>query len=155
MKIPDTITAKMKKGYFAIGIYETKEETNVGTLWRSAQNFGADFIFTIGARYKKQRSDTTKTWRNIPLFSFSDWEDFKAHIPKDAELVFVEQTEDSHDLKGFAHPKQAIYILGAEDHGVPKEIMHGFRKVEIDTPMCLNVSVAGSIIMFDRKNKTS
>lgn len=45
----------MKKGYYGIGIYETKEETNVGTLWRSAQNFGADFIFTIGARYKTQK----------------------------------------------------------------------------------------------------
>lgn len=146
---------KQKSGYFAIGIYETKENTNVGTLWRSAQNFGADFIFTIGARYEKQRSDTTKAWHNIPLFAFKDWEDFKAHIPQDADLVFIEQTEDSHDLKDFTHPKQAIYILGAEDYGVPPELMRGFRKVEIDTPMCLNVAVAGSIVMFDRKNKLS
>lgn len=143
----------MKKGYFGIGIYETKESTNVGTLWRSAMNFGADYIFTIGARYKKQRTDTTKTWRNIPLLAFENWEDFMAHLPKDADLVFVEQTEDSHDLKDFVHPKQAVYILGAEDRGIPPELMRGHRKVEIDTPMCLNVAVAGSIIMFDRQNK--
>ena len=143
----------MKKGYFGIGIYETKETTNVGTLWRSAMNFGADYIFTIGARYKKQRTDTTKTWRNIPLFAFKDWEDFISHLPKDAELVFVEQSEKAHPLVDFSHPKQAIYILGAEDYGVPEELMFGHRVVEIDTPMCLNVAVAGSIVMFDRKCK--
>lgn len=145
----------MKKGYFGIGIYETKEAENVGTLWRSAMNFGADFIFTIGARYKYQRTDTTKAWRNVPLFAYKDWEDFVAHIPKDADLVFVEQTEDSHEIKDFIHPKQGLYILGAEDHGIPLEIMRGHRKVEIDTPMCLNVAVAGSIIMYDRQIKSN
>ncbi len=145
----------MKKGYYGIGIYETKETTNVGTLWRSAMNFGADFIFTIGARYKKQRTDTCKTWRNIPLFAYENWEDFMKHLPKDCELVFIEQTDDSKDLKEFNHPKQAIYILGAEDYGVPKELMFGHRKVEIDSPMCLNVAVAGSIVMYDRKTKGS
>lgn len=49
-----------KRGYFGIGIYNPKTETNMGTLWRSAYNFGADFIFTIGMRYKKMGSDTAK-----------------------------------------------------------------------------------------------
>ena len=62
----------MKRGYFAIGIYESKTETNIGTLWRSAYNFGADFIFTIGKRYKKEPSDTTKSERHIPLYGYDD-----------------------------------------------------------------------------------
>lgn len=144
----------MKKGYFGIGIYETKEETNVGTLWRSAYNFDADFIFTIGARYKKQRTNTTVTERHIPLFHFEDWEDFIKHAPKEAEIVFIEQTDGAKQLSEFSHPKQAIYILGAEDYGVPVELMRGHQKVEFDTPICLNVAVAGSIVMYDRKLKT-
>ena len=143
----------MKKGFYAIGIYETKETENVGTLWRSAMNFGADYIFTIGARYKKQRTDTTKSWRNIPLFAFENFEDFVAHVPKDAELIFVEQTEVSMNIKDFKHPKRAVYILGSEDYGIPKELMVGHKQVEINTPMCLNVATAGSIVMFDRNNK--
>lgn len=143
----------MKKGYYGIGIYETKAADNVGTLWRSAMNFGADYIFTIGARYKKQRTDTCKTWKNIPLFEYTDWEDFISHIPKDAELVFIEQTDDSKNLETYGHPKQAVYILGAEDYGVPLNLMKGHRKVAIDTPMCLNVATAGSIVMYDRNNK--
>lgn len=145
----------MKKGYFAIGIYETKESDNVGTLWRSAMKFGADYIFTIGARYKKQRTDTTKTWRNIPLFAYKDWDDFLEHIPRDAELVFVEQTDYAKPLETYSHPKQAIYILGAEDYGVPVELMRGQQKVQIKSPMCLNVAVAGSIVMYDRSTKSS
>jgi tRNA (guanosine-2'-O-)-methyltransferase len=143
----------MKKGYYGIGIYETKEHTNVGTLWRSAYNFGADFIFTIGARYKKQPTNTTKTERHTPLFHYEDWEDFIKHKPKGAELVFIEQVEGATQLKDFVHPKQAIYILGAEDYGIPKEFMRSHRKVEFDTPICLNVSVAGSIVLYDRNIK--
>ena len=144
----------MKKGYFGIGIYETKQIDNVGTLWRSAMNFGADYIFTIGSRYKKQRSDTTKSWRNIPLFEFKDWEDFITHIPRESELVFIEQANDAEFLESYNHPKRAIYILGAEDYGVPEAIMQGHKKVQIDTPLCLNVATAGSIVMYDRKLKT-
>lgn len=143
----------MKRGYFAIGIYEPKTETNVGTLWRSAHNFGADFIFTIGKRYKKERTDTTKAERHIPLYHYKDIEDFKTHLPTGAEIVFIEQTTGARNIKETCHPERAIYILGAEDFGVPEEIMKGHQKVFIDTPMCLNVAVAGSIIMYDRSIK--
>lgn len=143
----------MKKGYYGIGIYETKEGENVGTLWRSAYNFGADFIFTIGKRYRKQPSNTTATERHIPLFHFDSWDDFIQHQPKEAEIVFIEQTKGSKKLHEVSHPKQAVYILGSEDRGVPLEIMRGHQKVEFDTPICLNVAVAGSIVMYDRQIK--
>lgn len=143
----------MKRGYFSIGIYEPKTETNIGTLWRSAHNFGADFIFTIGKRYKKERTDTTKAEKHIPLYNYKDFDDFKNHLPIGGELVFIEQTNGARNLKEANHPERAIYILGAEDYGIPENIMKGFQKIFIDTPMCLNVAVAGSIVMYDRKNK--
>jgi hypothetical protein len=34
------------RGYFGIGIYHGKTEENIGTLWRSAYAYGADFVFT-------------------------------------------------------------------------------------------------------------
>jgi len=145
----------MQRGYFGIGIYHPKTTENVGTLWRSAHNFGADFIFTVGARYHKQPSDTTKAWRHVPLYHYSTMDDLKAHMPHGAELVFVEQSEGAADLSEFRHPEGAVYVLGAEDYGVPEEEMRGFRKVAIATPMCINVAVAGSIVLYDRKSKAS
>ncbi len=143
----------MKRGYFGIGIYQPKTIENLGILFRSAHNFGADFIFTIGDRYNRQRSDTTKAYRHIPLYQYDTYADFEKNLPKDAELVFIEQMNGATDLKTTCHPERAIYILGAEDRGVPAEITHGHQKVFIDTPMCLNVAVAGSIVMYDRSIK--
>ena len=34
--------------FFGIGIQNGKTPENLGVLWRSAQNLGASFIFTIG-----------------------------------------------------------------------------------------------------------
>lgn len=143
----------MKRGYFGIGVYHPKTTENIGTLWRSAHNFGADFIFTIGKRYKKQASDTTKAERHIPLYEYDTFDDFKKHLPRGCEMVFIEQAEGALNIKNSTHPETAVYILGAEDYGVPEEIMRGYRKLFIDTPYCLNVAVAGSIVLFDRNNK--
>ena len=142
----------MKRGYFGIGVYHTKTEINVGTLWRSAQNFGADFIFTIGRRYKAQSSDTLKTSRYIPLYNYPTYEDFKKHIPYNCQVVCIEQSDESVDLKEYKHLERCIYLLGAEDHGLPKKIMKDKEVVHISSPMCLNVAVAGSIVMYDRLN---
>ena len=144
----------MPRGYYGIGIYHPKDTDNMGTLWRSAHNFGADFIFTIGARYKRQVSDTTKAFKHVPLFHYTSMADLKEHLPAGAELTFVEQTNGASNLSDFKHPESAVYVLGAEDYGVPEEEMRGFRKVFIDTPMCLNVAVAGSIVLYDRAVKT-
>jgi hypothetical protein len=37
--------------------------------------------------------------------------------------VFVEQAEGAINLSTFMHPEAAIYVLGAEDYGVPEEEM--------------------------------
>ena len=143
----------MKRGYFGIGIYNPKTEANVGMLWRSALNFEADFLFTIGKRYKEQATDTPKSFRHIPFYHYKDWNDMIEHIPMNAKLICVEQTENARNLKNFIHPERAIYVLGAEDYGIPINLMRGHEKVFIETPICLNVAIAGSIVMFDRKNK--
>lgn len=54
------------RGYFGVGIYHTKTEQNVGTLMRSAQCFGAAFVFTIGKRYHRQSSDTMNAMNALP-----------------------------------------------------------------------------------------
>lgn len=140
--------------YFAIGIFHSKTPTNVGTLWRSASTFKAAFIFTIGRRYKHQSSDTTNAPANIPLFHYESFEDFNEHRPSDCELIGVEQSPISVPLGGFRHPNRAIYLLGAEDGGLPMTVQQKCQRViHMATPMCLNVAVAGSIVMYDRQER--
>ncbi len=139
-------------GYFEIGIFHGKHEQNIGTLWRSAYTFGAVGIFTVGRRYKKQSSDTLKTWRQMPLRHYQTYGDFLAYIPYSAQIVCIEMVDQGQSLPEFTHPKRAIYLLGAEDHGLPDHIWQKHFTVAIPTPypFCLNVATAGSIIMYDR-----
>jgi tRNA(Leu) C34 or U34 (ribose-2'-O)-methylase TrmL len=148
---------------FGIGIYHPKKEENVGTLFRSAYCLGADFIFTIGRRYKRQASDTCNTPAHIPLYEFETYDRFnrwydcyREEIP--ASLIGIECPEDTFkytacSLYDFNHPKDAIYLLGSEDHGLPERVLYDMDNV-VYTPMsrgkCLNVSATGSIVMYDR-----
>ena len=144
-----------KRGYWGIGVYNPKTTENIGTLWRTAHNFGADFIFTIGSRYKKQASDTTKAEKHVPLYNYKTLQDFKDHLPKGCQMVFIEQTDGARNIRDLVHPETCAYILGAEDYGVPEDLMVGHQKTFISTPMCLNVAVAGSIVAYDRSIKSN
>lgn len=140
------------RGFFGIGIENCKSGVNVGTLWRSAHNLGAAFIFTIGRRYRHQSSDTTKAWRSIPLFQYATFDEFYANLPHDCRLIGVEFPHNNAEpLPGFTHPDRCVYMLGAEDHGLTRRALEKcHRVVYIPSQMSLNVSVAGSIIMYDR-----
>lgn len=141
---------------FAIGIERTKKAVNVGTLLRSAYNFGASMIFTIGMRYEKQASDTTKAFRHIPLLNFKTWGEYKQHAPYSWEHVGVEIEEKSISLPLFVHPKSAVYLLGPEDGSLSAEARVICKSiVSIPSNRCLNLAVAGSIIMYDRIAKGS
>lgn len=139
------------RGFFGIGIQNVKTPINVGTLWRSAYILGANFIFTIGKRYKHQASDTTKAPRHIPLYHYETFKDFYNHMPHNCKLVGVELDDNAIDLKYFVHPERCVYLLGAEDAGLTKEAMEKCHYiVRIAGDYSMNVSVAGSIVMYDR-----
>ena len=141
-----------KRGYFGIGIYHPKTTENVGTLWRSAFIFGASFIFTIGRRYKKQASDTPDTIKHVPLYDYVSYDDFYSHIPRGCRLIFIEMHEKALPITNFYHYEQAIYILGAEDYGIPERFFKNESTIYIPTvkTFSMNVAVAGSIVMYDR-----
>lgn len=144
----------MKKGYFGIGVWEPKFEDNLGMLFRSAHAFGADFVFTIGHRYKRDYVNTSKFERHIPLYHYVDFEDFKSHLPHAAQTVGIELTDEATPLESFAHPKQSVYLLGGEDRTLPPEITSQLDSVcKFNTSLCTNVAVAGSIVLYDREAK--
>ena len=143
------------RGFFGIGIQHTKTEQNIGTLWRSASIMGASFIFTIGKRYKKQASDTMQSWRHIPLYNYETFEEFYKAMPYDCQLIGVELDDKSEPIETFKHPERCIYLLGAEDNGLTKEAIDKCHKiVQLPGDYCMNVSVAGSIMMYDKLQKS-
>lgn len=144
----------LEQGFFGIGIQNGKTPENLGVLWRSAQNMGASFIFTLGKRYAKQACDTHKAVGAMPYFHYDNFDDFYQHLPKGAVLVGVELDDKAVALEEFKHPRRCVYLLGAEDNGLTKNaIEKSHHLVKFDTRLSVNVSVARSIIMYDRNMK--
>jgi tRNA G18 (ribose-2'-O)-methylase SpoU len=115
----------VSRGYFAVGIYRTKTEANVGTLWRSAHLYGAAFVFTVGRRYKRQASDTPNTILHTPLFHFDDVTDLLDHLPHSAPLVGVELDPRATPLTEYQHRERAV----------------------------IDVATAGTVLLYDRHTK--
>lgn len=147
---------KKMRGYFGIGIENGKTQANLGTLWRSANLYDAAFLFTINKRYDKQCSDTMASHRHVPLYNYANFDDFYGNLPYDCQLVGVELIETSIPLTTFCHPERAVYLLGAEDHGLSKGAMekcHHIIQIPAVKEFSMNVAVAGSVVMYDRFTK--
>lgn len=144
------------RGFFGVGVYRPKTEVNIGTLFRSAAIFGASYTFTIGRRYRPQCSDTMKCWRHMPHFDYENFDAFTAARPYDAQLIGVELAEKAMPLRQFTHPRSAVYLLGAEDDGLPPSVLSQCQRVLVlPGDHSLNVAVAGSIIIYDRIARTA
>jgi tRNA G18 (ribose-2'-O)-methylase SpoU len=144
------------RGFFAVGVYHPKTAVNIGTLLRTAYLYDAAFVFTVGRRYKVQASDTPNTTRHIPLFHFETVDDLISHLPDSTPLVGVELDPRAIPLHEYEHPIRAAYLMGAEDHGLPQHVIdrcHDLVVLDSPQPQSMNVSVAGSIVIYDRHAK--
>ena len=139
------------RGYFAIGAERMSKALNLGNLMRSAHGFGAHFTFTVGATYHalEARADTSKGRWHLPHYNWEKIGDMA--LPEGCVLVGVELTDDAIDLPSFKHPLRAAYVLGPE-HGSlsPAMLAHCKFVVKIPTRFCVNVAMAGAIVMYDR-----
>jgi len=139
------------RGYFGIGAEKISKPMNVGNLVRSSHAFGASFFFTVGAQYRaaEARSDTSKAPDHMPIYT---WPSIEAMVlPQGCTLVGIELTDDAIDLPSFGHPLRAAYVLGPERGSLSPAMQARCRYViKIPTSFCINVAMAGAIVMYDR-----
>jgi tRNA G18 (ribose-2'-O)-methylase SpoU len=139
------------RGYFAIGVERSSKALNLGNLMRSAHAFGASFTFTIGATYQalEARADTSKGQIHLPHYNWDRPADLI--LPKGCKLVGVELLDEAVALPSFRHPLQAAYVLGPERGSLSPELLERCDfTVKIPTSFCINVAMAGAIVMYDR-----
>ena len=140
------------KGYFAIGVDSLSKAHNMGNLLRTSYAFGASYFFTIDATYSKKElreADTSGAASSLPVYDYANIDEFK--VPHGAKLVGIELTDDAVDLPNFKHPRQAIYILGPEGGNLDPRLLEKCDfTVKIPMRFCVNVGVAGAIVMYDR-----
>jgi tRNA G18 (ribose-2'-O)-methylase SpoU len=140
------------RGYFAIGAEGISKPMNLGALMRTANAFGASFVFSIGAEPKLKvayKADTSKTFESVPYYQWDGIGDMA--LPKGCQLVGIELTDDAVELPEFKHPKAAAYVLGRERGDLSPEMLAKCdHVVKIPTKFCINVSLAGALVMYDR-----
>ncbi len=139
------------RGYFAIGVERISKQLNLGNLVRSAHGFGASFVFTVGADYRaiEAKSDTSKAHAHLPIYHWAEVSEMR--LPEGCELVGIELLDEAHALPSFRHPLRAAYVLGPERGSLSEEMLARCRHVvKIPTSFCINVAMAGAIVMYDR-----
>ena len=140
------------RGYFGIGAEGISKPMNLGALMRTAHAFGASFFFTVAAHPKLRdayRSDTSRSFEHMPYYPYAEIDDLL--LPKGCTLVGVELTDDAVDLPSFRHPPAAAYVLGRELGSLSDEMQARCAHiVKIPTKFCINVGLAGALVMYDR-----
>lgn len=140
------------KGYFGIGVEGISKPMNLGALARTAHAFGASFAFTVAAAFDRReanRADTSDSAASIPIYDWPTLADLR--LPVGCALVGIELTPDAIDLPSFRHPRAAAYILGPERGSLSPEATALCEfVVKIPTKFCVNVALAGGLVMYDR-----
>ncbi|GBD42288.1 23S rRNA (guanosine-2'-O-)-methyltransferase RlmB [bacterium HR39] len=139
------------RGYFGIGAENISKPMNLGNLVRSAHAFGASFVFLVNAHYtvRAARSDTSVAESHIPVYDFASPDELV--LPRGCRLVGVELVDGSIPLPSFRHPLQAAYVFGPEKGSLsPRMLERCDYVVRIPTRFCVNLAVAGAIVMYDR-----
>lgn len=140
------------RGYFGIGVDRLHKPNNLGALLRTAHAFGASFFFTVGSQLdlkEARKVDTSAGEVNLPVYDYPSVD--QMNLPRSCLLIGVELTDDAVALPSFYHPPAAAYVLGPEGGNLSSTLMaRCHRVVQIPTKFCLNVGIAGAIVMYDR-----
>jgi len=141
------------RGYFAIGVEGISKPMNLGSLLRTAHAFGASFFFALKPAFKVKEvklSDTSDAAKHLPLYTFDSVDELL--LPKGCALVGIELTEDAVELPSFFHPQAAAYVLGPERGSLSPALQARCdHLVKIPTKFCINVGLAGALVMYDRQ----
>lgn len=140
------------RGYFAVGAEGISKGFNLGNLVRTSHAFGASFFFTVNAtaNYAEIKStDTSHADIHMPFYAYKNMAEFT--LPKDCALVGIELIDDAVELPSFRHPLRAAYILGPEKASLsPEMVKRCDHIVKIPTKFCVNVGIAGAMVIYDR-----
>ena len=142
----------MQRGYFGVGVESSSKIMNAGNLLRTTHAFGGSFFFFVNAaidRRELENSDTARSTSAMPVYHYDKPADLL--LPKGCKLIGVELTDDAIDLPLFYHPARAAYVLGPEKGNLSDAMQSRCDHiVKIPMKFCVNVGVAGAIVIYDR-----
>ena len=131
---------------------------NVGSIFRSADGFGAEKIYLTGYTAHPPREDLHKTALGaedaVPWEYFENPMDAVKKIKKKGmSLILIEQTKQSQSIYEIEWKFPLCFIVGNEVSGVSEELS-SLSDIQVELPMrgvkqSLNVSVAVGVAGYE------
>ena len=131
---------------------------NVGSIFRSADGFGADKIYLTGYTAHPPREDLHKTALGaedtVPWEYYENPLDAAEVIKKQGiPLILIEQTKQSKSMYEIDLEFPLCFIVGNEVSGVSEELSN-MANIHVELPMrgvkqSLNVSVAAGVVGYE------
>jgi tRNA G18 (ribose-2'-O)-methylase SpoU len=86
---------------------------------------------------------------HVPHYNWASLDEMA--LPGGCKLVGIELLDTAIDLPSFRHPLRAAYVLGPELGSLSEPLLERCDYVvKIPTSFCVNVAMAGAIVMYDR-----
>ena len=118
--------------------------------------FGARLVIIGASRVETkgriERTDPRSTHRHLPVQWLPNVID---GLPHECKAVAVEMYDAATSLPAFQHPERAFYIFGAEDTGLPLELLNICDHIVSIPAGSLNLSAAVNVVLYDRAAKTA
>lgn len=155
-ELPNEISLKKKQWILALD--QVRDPGNLGTLIRSATAFGWDGIFFLPNTADPFNDKAIRASRGALFYTpfyHGTWEDLK-EISKTQNIPVYVADIRGQSIDNICASDKVILILGHETQGPSSEALSLGKTLSI--PMSgnmesLNVSVAGSILLFFLKNQ--
>jgi len=142
----------------SILIENVRSVHNVGSIFRTADGFGAEKIYLTGYTARPPREDLHKT--ALGAEDAVPWEYYENPInaaeaikKQGIALILIEQTRDSKSIYELKFKFPICFVVGNEVRGVSEELSK-LADIHVELPMrgikqSLNVSVAVGVVGYE------
>jgi tRNA (cytidine/uridine-2'-O-)-methyltransferase len=93
-------------------------------------------------------------WAHVEWRRWPNWQDFRARLPEDARLWFIEAGGPRHYAEVAYQPEDHL-VFGRETAGLPKDLLEANRERWLRIPMfhaaarSLNLSNCAALVLFE------
>lgn len=153
---PEEYKNKPESG-IAVVLDNIRSAHNVGSAFRSADSFGADFIAICGISAFPPTAEIHKSALgaedSVPWKYFKETSEALRFLrEKGYRIISVEQTEDAVSIENYHREGKTAYVFGNEVDGVQQSVVDASDGAlvipQFGTKHSLNVSVCIGVVLF-------
>ena len=132
---------------------------NIGTIFRTAQSAGVDFLIFTNLRSKVVSDQVVRSSRGMifytPFIIFENVEKTSEFLSKNGFRTIICEPEEGTNYKDFNYNNKIALVVGNERYGCSKD-WKNYKCEYLYIPMygeigSLNVAVAASILIYEAK----